>query len=217
MPRLFPDDFTQAQIRRMLSVRQQGPYVAVTENQHYFPKTKGIYFWYMRPEGYQILLRLIAFSINQVSAAIDLNGSYLVYIGTAGTRKTKNNQTGLVDRYKWHVCQKHSVASVKTGLSTFRQTLGALLADDLLGLNGPSTEHLIDDFMQNYLTVTYIAYDGELVEACSQIDADEHKLITTLKPLLNIKVNTNSRLMGHPTQQINARRKLITRNTRDRL
>lgn len=219
MPRHFPDHFAIEQVQQILKEQQQGPYVAIPVNAVHFPNAKGIYFWYMRPEGYQLLSQHIAFPQPFTDQTVDQNGNHLVYLGTAGVGRGATNGAGLQDRFVWHVCQHHTIGNIRSGfLSTLRTTLGALLADDLLETNGVSTEQLINQFMAEYLCLTFIPYEGNAVQVGPLVGADEDKLIKTLKPLLNLMKNPNSRdVNGHPTRQIKARRIAVNLSTKARL
>ncbi len=218
MPRLFPEHFTTVQLQQVLTELQQGPYAATPANAIHFPSSRGIYFWYMQPEGYEILSQHIVFPAPFGGQTTDEHGNHLVYLGTAGTRPTANNQAGLQDRFVWHVSNHHAIPQVRHGtLSTLRQTLGSLLANDLIEVDGVFTEVLVNQFMADYFTVSYIAYEGILPAIGLVIDADEVKLIQALTPLLNLKKNPDIAVLGHPTRQIKARRIAINQATQHRI
>lgn len=218
MPRLFPDHFTPAQVQQAITQLQQGPYAATPANAIHFPLTKGIYFWYMRPEGYQVLSQHIAFPQLFTGQTVDQHSNHLVYLGTAGVGRGAANGAGIHARLVWHISQHHTVGNIRNGfLSTLRTTLGALLADDLLEVDGVATEDLVNQFMAEYLVLTYIPYIGPIEEIGPLINADEHQLIKTMKPLFNIMNNPNIHVLGHPSHQVKARRVMVKQLTIHRL
>ena len=96
-------------------------------------KSKGIYFWFMKPDGYEKLSNYVEIKPidSKYSKEIDGVKHDLVYLGTAGTGKKGNSN--LYERLKWHVLQKHTESNVCHGtLSTLRAGLGSLLSDDLI-------------------------------------------------------------------------------------
>ncbi|MHA8093229.1 GIY-YIG nuclease family protein [Aquirufa regiilacus] len=147
---------------------------------------KGIYFWFMKSEGYEILsTKIMVVPIeNSYSKVIEGLKFDLIYLGTAGTGKEMKSNLSI--RLKWHIGQKHTESAVFSKyLSTLRKGLGSLLADDLIEEN---TEVLVNDFLEKYLRVFWVEYP----ENIDQIDEDEKGLIKRLKPLLNLKNNPNA-------------------------
>lgn len=147
---------------------------------------KGIYFWFMKPEGYEILSNKIKVEPmeNSYSKVIDRVKFDLVYLGTAGTGKEMKSNLSI--RLKWHIGQKHTEDGVYSKyLSTLRKGIGSLLADDLIEGN---TEVLVNDFLENYLRVFWIEYPKNT----AQIDEDEKVFIKQLRPFLNLKNNPNA-------------------------
>jgi len=174
------------------------------------PETKGIYFWFMHPDGYSAL------NIKPIEQKYtrNINGvKYdLVYLGTAGTGKKGNSN--LADRFEWHIIKPHHTDSnICYGtLSTLRAGLGALLSNDLIL---PNTEVEVNDFMKDYMKVFWIEYPDDK----SLIDNDEKVLINGIKPLLNLKNNPNARAnaRANSTQVYKLRRAVVYNNTRLRL
>lgn len=175
--------------------------------------SKGIYFWFMKTDGYKELSKFI--SINPIepryTRTIDDVQYDLVYLGTAGTGKKGNSN--LAERFEWHINQAHTISNVCHGtLSTLRAGLGSLLADDLII---PDTENLVNSFMKNYMKVFWIEYtDDKLL-----IDNDEKILIKVLRPLLNIKNNPNAKANApaNSTKSYKIRRAVVYKNTRLRI
>jgi hypothetical protein len=165
--------------------------------------SKGIYFWFMHPEGYNALSTYIKITpINPVYKK-DIGGaSYdLVYIGTAGTGKKGNSN--LKHRFVWHINEKHTHKKVyHRTLSTLRSGLGSLIADNLII---PNTEQLINDFLKKYMKVYWIEYSDNK----SIIDNDENILITNIKALFNLKNNPNAGIKSNQnTTQVYKKRRL---------
>lgn len=174
---------------------------------------KGIYFWYMQVTGYEALSKFIR--VSQIESVqlrkIDSENYHLVYIGTAGMGK--NGGSDLFERLKWHIQDKHSNSAICSGaLSTLRQGLGALLADDLIT---PSTEDAVNQFMKSFMRVFWVSYKEEE----NSINEDEFTLIQTLRPLLNIRNNPNAlaNASDNPTKNYKQRRLRIIGSSRKRL
>ncbi len=169
------------------------------------PIKKGIYFWFMTRDGYNELSNYVKMSPINSQYSKEINGvKYdLVYLGTSGTGK--QGKSNLQKRLFWHINDKHTQNSVCYGtLSTLRAGLGALLRNELIGSD---TEDTINEFMKHKMVLFWITYD-ENEE--SMIDRNEKTLIQTLKPLLNIKNNSNAR--AHTTE--NATRDYKLRRTK---
>lgn len=175
--------------------------------------SKGIYFWFMKPEGYNALNNYVSIQPIEPKFVKEIDGvKYdLVYLGTAGTGKKGNSN--LAERFEWHVNQNHTDSNICHGtLSTLRAGLGALLSDDLIL---PNTEIAVNDFMKQFMKVFWIEYpnDNDL------IDNDEKKLIIGIKPLLNLKNNPNARTNANTnsTKDYKLRRTLVYKNSKLRL
>jgi hypothetical protein len=179
------------------------------------PKTKGIYFWFMKEEGYKALSQFLNISpLPNIHSRQINNETYdLVYLGTAGTGKEGNSN--LQERLQWHIEQKHRESAINqknSALSTLRTGMGALLADDLIL---PNTEQLINSFYQKYMFVYWISYSGNK----NEIDSDEKAIIKAINPIFNLKNNPNA-LANAPinvTKLYKLRRKLVEQNTKLRL
>jgi cytoplasmic iron level regulating protein YaaA (DUF328/UPF0246 family) len=176
-------------------------------------QSKGIYFWFMKQKAYSSLSQYETISPIEPRYTKTINGEIydLVYLGTAGTGKKGNSN--LKNRFDWHINQNHKDSYVCNGtLSTLRAGLGALLAEDLIL---PNTEELVNTFMKNSMILFWVEYpnNNEL------IDSDEKILINIIKPLLNLKSNSNARLtsLDNSTKSYKRRRALVYKNTRLRL
>lgn len=114
------------------------------------------------------------------------------------------------------MCQKHSentICQKNSTLSTLRTGISSLLTDDLIEIN---TEQNLNDFLCKYMLVFWVAYEGS---ETSNIDSDEKQLIIGVKPLLNIKNNSNakSNAKENHSKSYRIRRNLVAENTRERL
>lgn len=172
--------------------------------------SKGIYFWFMHPEGYKALSKFVVIEPITPRYTKEIDGvKYdLVYLGTTGTGKAGNSN--LTIRLNWHINQQHTASSVKSGaLSTLRQGIGSLLSDDLII---PDTETKVNNFLRNHLKVYWIEYPNNM----QLIDNDEDILIKGIKPLLNLKNNPNK---GHNTNHnstkvYKSRRELVVKKSK---
>lgn len=176
-------------------------------------ESKGIYFWFMKQKAYSKLSQFETISPIESTYSKFINGEKydLIYLGTAGTGKKGNSN--LKNRFDWHIQQEHNNSQICSGtLSTLRAGLGALIAEDLIL---PNTEELVNTFMKNSMILFWVEYpnNNEL------IDSDEKILINTIKPLLNLKSNSNARLtsIDNSTKSYKRRRALVYKNTRLRL
>jgi hypothetical protein len=176
-------------------------------------KSKGIYFWFMHPDGYKALSNCVSIKPIEPKYTKDIGGiKYdLVYIGTSGTGK--QGKSTIHERLKWHINQSHGSGEIGHGtLSTFRAGLGVLLADDLII---PNTESLVNTFMKEYMIVFWIEYPDDK----SLIDKDEDKLIKKIMPLINLKNNPNAKSTSpaNSTKDYKLRRTQVYKNSKLRL
>ncbi len=81
--------------------------IACCEETNKVPKSKGIYFWFLHPEGYKELSQFIDVKPIEPKISRKINGiEYdLVYLGTAGTGK--NGGGNLNERFSWHIVKPH--------------------------------------------------------------------------------------------------------------
>ena len=180
------------------------------------PENKGIYFWFMHPDGYEALSNFVAIQTINPRYTKEINGEKydLVYLGSAGTGKKGNSN--LKERLRWHLCQKHSEKTIchkNSVLSTLRKGISSLLSDDLIEI---ATEKKLNDFLCQNMLVCWVAYkEAETI----YIDSDEEKLIKIVKPLLNIKNNPNTKAdaIENHSKVYRRRRNLVSENTKKRL
>ena len=188
--------------------------VPVDANVKNVPTDKGIYFWFMRTECYNILSqRLEDTPLVAVDPCVTKDGLHLVYIGTAGTGK--QGGANLRQRLDWHVCQDHLEGCIRHGtLSTLRTGIGSLLSDDLIQCDPTTTRQKINDLFSEYFKVYWKCY---VPPNDNEIDNDEAVLIDKIRPIFNIKKNPNSRIDNSPTKIYKLRRKLILSRTKYRV
>lgn len=137
------------------------------------PTVPGCYcFWFDKQGMQKILKPLESVCTRKLQKkVIDGKDCYALYFGIA-----KN----LKDRAKWHICQHHSMSSVKSGyLSTLRQTLSALLR-----LNMSVSEKSVNTFLDEHC---YFEYFGKKTLDESRA-CEENELCKNYYPL-NIQHN----------------------------
>jgi len=145
---LFAPKLRNGEIRKLILQLQSPAIDATLAGAMKCVESKGIYFWYIKAEGLKILSQFLLKPITIDPPATKLGHNILIYIGTAGTRKTANNEGHLRQRLLWHINTKHRPSNVLGGtLSTFRTTLGSLLCSDLIEDAGQPTEVLLNNFM----------------------------------------------------------------------
>ncbi len=178
-------------------------------------QSKGIYFWFMKQSAYKALNQFVPVTPIEPRYTKTINGEKydLVYLGTAGTGKKGNSN--LKNRFDWHINQKHKESAIKqkqSALSTLRTGLSSLLSDDIIL---PSTERLVNDFMSSNMVLYYVEYKNNH----NVINNDEKILINTIKPIFNLKNNSNSykNSISNSTKIYKIRRNLIEKKTKERL
>ena len=215
--RILTNADTFNSLSKWLDENLTNPYKANKQSLPPEDSSRGIYFWFMKPEGYQ---RLSALGLNITAInptyTKDINGEPydLVYIGTAGANRRESNT--LFKRLNWHLSDKHTENSIcHEVLSTLRQTVGAALSNDLIL---PNTMNLVNEFFNSHFYIFVLSYPRNLNSALD-IDKDEKKLISEIKPLLNIKNNPNALniTISNPTKVLSSRRKAILKRTQKRL
>jgi hypothetical protein len=166
----------------------------------------------MHPDGYKALTMANIKPIEPKYTRENEGEKYdLVYLGTAGTGKKGNSN--LSERFIWHIKPHHTESNICHGfLSTLRAGLGALISNDLIF---PNTKTEVNDFMKQYMKVFWIEYPNDI----ELIDNDEKILIKILKPLFNIKNNSNAKssAIDNVTKQYRKRRNEVAKATKKRL
>lgn len=89
----------------------------------------GVYTWWFKESEAESIMRklgLLNFMDRLMVRKINGENYYALYFGIAG------GKSGLLGRIKWHVCQKHTASTVKSGyLSTLRKTICAINGCDM--------------------------------------------------------------------------------------
>jgi hypothetical protein len=187
---------------------------ACCQEVHKVPETKGIYFWFIHPDGYNALsIKPIEPNYTKVINGVKYD---LVYIGTAGVRNNSSgiNNGNLKERLKWHVCDNKGVSGLCSGtMSTYRRTLGGLISDDLIANN---TQDKIDELLCNYFIIYYVEYPGTFLDVKDEVTRDEDVLIDVIRPILNLDKNPNAKNPTHITFEIQQRRQLVESESKKR-
>ena len=176
------------------------------------PTGKGLYFWFMRVDGYDALSHYVPINPVDPSYEKDIDGRkyHLVYVGSA-----KGKTVSLRSRLKEHINQQHHEREIcKGSLSTFRAGLGALISEDLILFPDSTTCEEVNNLLRDSFKLFWKSYS---IDTINRIENDEKTIIKKLKPLLNIKDNPNKIIFDEPTNFYRKRRNKIYRNTRDRL
>lgn len=216
MPKLrLRKTVTVDQINEMLNANLEGGIVPIEKN---IPDitSKGIYFWYLESQnGYNNLSKFVDIGPieNCLSRIVDGVKYDLVYVGTTGV--IKKEKSNLTVRLKWHISQKHTESlftSDNPAISTLRSAIGSLLSNDLIIGN---TEKKVNDFIKDNMRVFWIEYP----DIKKLINSDETILIEVVKPLINIKHNTNAKknALNNPTKTYRERRIEVIAATKARV
>jgi len=178
------------------------------------PETKGIYFWFMHPDGYSAL------NIKPIEPKYtkNINGVIydLIYTGTAGVRNNSSgvNNGHIQERLKWHLCDNKSISGLCSGtMSTYRRTIGALISDDLIANN---TQDKIDELLCKYFVIYYVEYPGEFLDVKDEVNSDEDILINVIRPIFNLKKNPNADNQNHITYAIQQIRQVVENDSKKR-
>jgi hypothetical protein len=169
---------------------------------------KGLYFWFMHQSCYR-KLRNVKPLESIYPRTINGEIFHLVYTGTAGVRNNSNgeNSGNLTKRIKWHLCENKSISALCSGhMSTFRRTIGSLMADDLIENN---IQDKIDELFCNNFFIYYLEYPGTFKQVKSFVNTDESVIIDLLRPIFNLAENPNKDILGHITNQIQQRRQMV--------
>ena len=174
-------------------------------------ETKGIYFWFIHPDGYNAL----SIKPMEPNYTRDINGVIydLVYIGTAGVKNNSNgvNNGHLKERLKWHLCDNKGIAGLCSGtMSTYRRTIGGLISDDLIANN---TQDKIDELLCKYFIIYYVEYPGTFLDVKDELNSDEDILIDVIRPIFNLKMNPHAKNKKHITYAIQQRRQIVENNS----
>lgn len=174
------------------------------------PKTKGIYFWFMKQSCYPQLSSIISITPidKRITKSIQGEKYDLVYLGTAGVRPNSSgtNNGHLQARLKWHLKDNKTINAFCSGtMSTFRRTIGCLLGNDLFE---NSMQDRIDEILSDNFIVQWIEYPGTFMDVVEVVNREEEILIKVLKPLCNLDKNPNAEIVNSSTYKIQQKRLL---------
>ena len=137
----------------------------------------GVYKWWFRASAAKEILKPLDTFKDWDSLAvrkIDGETYYALYFGIGGGKQ------GLKGRIRWHVCQKHSASSVRSGfLSTLRQTISALKGCDM-----SKSESVVNDFMDENCY-----WEWKYTDTIEDAETIEKKELSTNCYPLNVKDN----------------------------
>lgn len=119
----------------------------------------GHYFlWVEENEANKQLSKLSTAKFNLRKMKINGGDYVCVYVGIASSLK---------ERLKWHICQSHTPASIKSGrISTLRKTISALL-----GINLSASEGSVNDWLDEYC---YFEWGSNGTKEEAEIIEDNH-------------------------------------------
>lgn len=182
------------------------------------PETKGIYFWFMHPDGYEALSNHVRIEPVEPKYTRNIDGvKYdLVYLGTAGVRNNSNgiNNGHLKERLMWHLCDNKGISALcNDTMSTYRRTVGGLISDDLIANN---TQDKIDELLCKYFLIYYVEYPGAFLDVKDEVNSDEAILIDVIRPILNLSKNPNAKKTKHITHAIQQKRQLVESESKKR-
>lgn len=153
------------------------------------PKRGGVYCWWFKREVAQTILAKLPLTqeeLAKIQARKIEDESYLaLYFGIS---------KDMLARAKWHTLQKHSPSAVKHGtLSTLRQTISALLGEDMSQSEGTVNEfinrncYLVWEYDESYK----LRETDELSSTtkCYPLNIQENKTVTkeVRKELLKLR------------------------------
>lgn len=143
-------------------------------------KQPGVYRWWFKEKAAQTLLEnlpLIQEELAKIQTR-DIDGEeyWCLYFGIS---------KDMLGRAKWHITQKHSLSDVKHGtLSTLRNTLGALLGDDMSKSRDKVNEFMDDncywewDYSKNPKAVENAELSS--VDKCYPLNIQENKTVSNV-------------------------------------
>ena len=134
------------------------------ENHARIPQQRGIYFWFLREEGFEKLSQKLPVLLRPLQPTLQVGDAHLVYYGHVGT----NANVGAVQRagnlrYYFQSMIPHKplddTLDCYSYLPCFRKTVSGLLCDDIL-----AGQEAVKSFFNDYLMIYYLAYDATTEE-----------------------------------------------------
>lgn len=114
--------------------------------------SKGIYFWFMKPAGYQKLSNYLPIQALPTKYSRTINGEQfdLVYID-----ESYKNEKTITETLNWHINNVNDAEGINAlkKSSPLRQVIGALLSDDLID---GDIQNSVSDFIYKNLIVFWV-------------------------------------------------------------
>ena len=134
------------------------------ENHAKVPAQRGIYFWFLREEGFGKLSQNLSVLLRPPRHTIQVGDASLVYYGCLGAYsnlKSVQRTDNLKFYFQSEIPHKPIEYSLEgfSFLSCFRKTISGLLTDDLL-----AGQEAVKAFFHNYLRIYFLAYDATTEE-----------------------------------------------------
>ncbi|MBU1820705.1 MAG: hypothetical protein KKG00_04225 [Bacteroidetes bacterium] len=144
------------------------PYDALLEARHQnhalVPAQRGIYFWFLREEGFEKLSQNLSVLLRPPQHTLKVGDASLVYYGCLGAYSNLQS-VQLADNLKYyfqseipHKPLEYSLEGYSL-LSCFRKTISGLLCADLL-----TGQEAVKSFFHDYLRIYFLAYDATTEE-----------------------------------------------------
>ncbi|GHB54660.1 hypothetical protein [Persicitalea jodogahamensis] len=140
------------------------PYDALMEarnvNHVHVPDQRGIYFWFLREEGFEKLSRKLQVVLRPPRHTLKVGDASLVYYGHLGAysdAKSVQRADNLKYYFQSEIPHNPLEYSLEcySYLSCFRKTISGLLTDDIL-----AEQETVKSFFQNYVLIYFLAYDA---------------------------------------------------------
>ncbi|WP_373515925.1 hypothetical protein [Persicitalea sp.] len=130
------------------------------ENHALVPAQRGIYFWFLREEGFEKLSQKLQVILRPPQHTIKIGDASLVYYGHLGTNanlRSVQRADNLKYYFQSEIPHKPLEYSLEcySYLSCFRKTISGLLCDDIL-----AEQETVKSFFHDYLLIYYMAYDA---------------------------------------------------------
>ncbi|WP_247233949.1 hypothetical protein [Telluribacter sp. SYSU D00476] len=178
------------------------PYEALLEARHEnhvpIPKQMGIYFWFLREEGFDKLSGKLPVIVRPPQSTFRIGDAYLVYYGYVGidtSFKSVQNANNLQYYFQSTIPHKQLECNLEcySFLSCFRKTVSGLLCDDIL-----AGQEEVKAFFHDYFRIYYLAYEAtspeEAAAASRAIKADFQLIQRAL-----FSLNHSFGAISHPT------------------
>lgn len=161
------------------------------ENHRHIPDQMGIYCWFLREEGFEVLSRKLPVQFRPPRQTMKVGDAYLVYYGQVGTNKdakavkTADNlqfyfQSNLPHKILDDTLENYSL------LPCFRKTIGGLLYDDLM-----HEQEAIKDFFREYLLIHSLGYEATDTQEAEEASRATKADFMTIRRALNSFWETN--------------------------